>query len=77
MSTETRARRINTKYSSRHTMHGYPRRAIEYMRWSLRNVWEGYLERDCQLKPGELLRLERHVYNATDVSWLDELCMKR
>uniref|UniRef100_A0A0N5AXA6 diacylglycerol cholinephosphotransferase n=1 Tax=Syphacia muris TaxID=451379 RepID=A0A0N5AXA6_9BILA len=43
----------------------------------MRSAWEGYLERDCQLTPEEMERLGNHKYSACDISWLDELCMKR
>ncbi|VDK42988.1 unnamed protein product [Anisakis simplex] len=40
-------------------------------------MWDCYVRGDCQLKPAEMERLGNHKYSAVDVSWLDELCMKR
>lgn len=53
------------------------KRAFEYVGDSMRSAWEGYLERDCQLTPAEMERLGNHKYSASDVSWLDDLFMKR
>ncbi|VDN84507.1 unnamed protein product [Brugia pahangi] len=50
---------------------------MEYVKWSVRNAWEDYLEGDCQLRVAQMNRLREHKYSAVDISWLDEYCMKR
>lgn len=50
---------------------------MEYVKWSVRNAWEDYLEGDCQLRVAQMDRLREHKYSAVDISWLDEYCMKR
>lgn len=50
---------------------------MEYVKWSVRNAWEDYLEGDCQLRVAQMDRLREHKYSAVDTSWLDEYCMKR
>nr|CRZ22099.1 BMA-CEPT-1 [Brugia malayi] len=52
-------------------------RTMEYVKWSVRNAWEDYLEGDCQLRVAQMNRLREHKYSAVDISWLDEYCMKR
>ncbi|VDM41340.1 unnamed protein product [Toxocara canis] len=52
-------------------------KAMNFLRSSMRNMWDGYVRGDCQLRPDELERLGNHKYSAVDTSWLDELCMKR
>jgi len=43
----------------------------------LLNLWKSYIESDCKLPDMQLKRLGDHKYSATDISWLDELCMKK
>uniref|UniRef100_A0A915PS52 CDP-alcohol phosphatidyltransferase n=1 Tax=Setaria digitata TaxID=48799 RepID=A0A915PS52_9BILA len=52
-------------------------RTMEYVKWSVRNAWEDYLEGDCHLRVAQMDRLRQHKYSAVDISWLDEYCMKR
>uniref|UniRef100_A0A8R1XX12 CDP-alcohol phosphatidyltransferase n=1 Tax=Onchocerca volvulus TaxID=6282 RepID=A0A8R1XX12_ONCVO len=50
---------------------------MDYVKWSVHNAWEDYLEGDCQLRIAQMERLREHKYSAVDISWLDEYCMKR
>ncbi|KAL3981659.1 CDP-alcohol phosphatidyltransferase family protein [Acanthocheilonema viteae] len=50
---------------------------MEYVKWSVCNAWEDYLEGDCQLRVAQMDRLREHKYASVDISWLDEYCMKR
>ncbi|VDO27000.1 unnamed protein product [Onchocerca flexuosa] len=50
---------------------------MDYVKWSVYNAWEDYLEGDCQLRIAQMERLREHKYSAVDISWLDEYCMKR
>ncbi|EJD74008.1 hypothetical protein LOAG_18617 [Loa loa] len=56
---------------------GHAQRTMEYVKWSVRNAWEDYLEGDCQLRVAQMDRLREHKYSVVDISWLDEYCMKR
>uniref|UniRef100_A0A1I8F1S9 CDP-alcohol phosphatidyltransferase n=2 Tax=Wuchereria bancrofti TaxID=6293 RepID=A0A1I8F1S9_WUCBA len=67
------ARSFVNKYSCRARFE----RTMEYVKWSVRNAWEDYLEGDCQLRVAQMNRLREHKYSAVDISWLDEYCMKR
>ncbi|MCP9266269.1 CDP-alcohol phosphatidyltransferase [Dirofilaria immitis] len=40
---------------------------MEYVKWSLHNAWEDYLEGDCQLRIAQMERLREHKYSAVDV----------
>jgi len=41
------------------------------------SLWESYYTSDALLHQSQKARLSEHKYNSVDVSWLDELCMKK
>lgn len=49
----------------------------DYVQSALGTMVYSYLERDCVLTDRQLKRLGEHKYSSLDVSWLDELIMKR
>lgn len=50
---------------------------MELAKWMASATWHTYVQRDCMMSRQQLQRLGEHKYSATDISWLDELCMKR
>uniref|UniRef100_A0AC34QXQ8 Choline/ethanolamine phosphotransferase n=1 Tax=Panagrolaimus sp. JU765 TaxID=591449 RepID=A0AC34QXQ8_9BILA len=68
MPVQTRSARLNRSSNN----HGKIK-AID----ALANIWRSYLESDCILSNMQIQRLGDHKYSATDISWLDELCMKK
>uniref|UniRef100_A0A914VNL3 diacylglycerol cholinephosphotransferase n=1 Tax=Plectus sambesii TaxID=2011161 RepID=A0A914VNL3_9BILA len=52
-------------------------RAMEMAKKATLATWNMYVQRDCTMSREQLQRLGDHKYSATDISWLDELCMKK
>lgn len=49
----------------------------QYLRSTVDNVRDAYIEKDCRLTPGEIERLSHHKYASSSASILDDLCMQR
>jgi len=72
MPVQTRAQRIQESPHRKRTF-----KIWQYLCSTVDNVYDAYIEKDCRLNDGEVLRLGNHKYASVSSSILDEFCMNR
>ncbi|CAD5212056.1 unnamed protein product [Bursaphelenchus xylophilus] len=75
MPVQTRARRLVGSQSPIQQKKAF--KIWQYLRSTVDNVCDAYIEKDCRLDPQQIQRLSDHKYASSGYSFLDDLCMQR